>query len=183
MGIILVENFFYPTSCGNFFLVIKNKPPMHFDIPKKNCSPKIEKFHCYVHRFAVFKVDRPRATPFPKFSKLSKIYDPDFQPRQLLPSNQGFQHSTDCTCCGFGDISLLLFQYGHSEIIEVRCQQLPPGPDIGHILFLRILYHIPYHGPKSDVISYPISRLKQVGNPTSTTSQLKTRDSKDSARA
>jgi hypothetical protein len=35
------------------------------------------------------------------------------------------------------------------------------GPDIGHILFLRILYHIPYHGQKSDIISYPISRLKK----------------------
>jgi hypothetical protein len=33
--------------------------------------------------------------------------------------------------------------------------------DIGHILFLRILYHIPYHGQKSDIISYPISRLKK----------------------
>jgi hypothetical protein len=33
-------------------------------------------------------------------------------------------------------------------------------PDIGHILFLRILYHIPYHGQKSDIISYPISRFK-----------------------
>jgi hypothetical protein len=27
--------------------------------------------------------------------------------------------------------------------------------------FLRILYHIPYHGQKSDIISYPISRLKK----------------------
>jgi hypothetical protein len=33
--------------------------------------------------------------------------------------------------------------------------------DIGHILFLRILYHIPYHGQKSDIIPYPISRLKK----------------------
>jgi hypothetical protein len=33
--------------------------------------------------------------------------------------------------------------------------------DIGHILFLRILYHIPYHGQKSDIISYPISQLKK----------------------
>jgi hypothetical protein len=27
--------------------------------------------------------------------------------------------------------------------------------DIGHILFLRILYHIPYHFQKSDILSYP----------------------------
>jgi hypothetical protein len=33
--------------------------------------------------------------------------------------------------------------------------------DIGHILFLRILYHIPYHGQKSDIISYPLSQLKK----------------------
>jgi hypothetical protein len=33
--------------------------------------------------------------------------------------------------------------------------------DIGHILFLRILYHIPYHGPKKDIISYHISRPKK----------------------
>jgi hypothetical protein len=26
---------------------------------------------------------------------------------------------------------------------------------------LRILYHIPYHGQKSDIISYPITRLKK----------------------
>jgi hypothetical protein len=31
---------------------------MHFDAAKKNWSPKIEKFHCYVHRFAVSKVDQ-----------------------------------------------------------------------------------------------------------------------------
>jgi hypothetical protein len=33
--------------------------------------------------------------------------------------------------------------------------------NIGHILFLRILYHIPYHGPKKDIISYHISRPKK----------------------
>jgi hypothetical protein len=32
------------------------------------------------------------------------------------------------------------------------------NPDPGRILLLRILYHIPYHGQKSDIISYPISR-------------------------
>jgi hypothetical protein len=32
--------------------------------------------------------------------------------------------------------------------------------DPGHILFLRILYHIPYHGQKNDIISYHISRKK-----------------------
>jgi hypothetical protein len=31
--------------------------------------------------------------------------------------------------------------------------------DIGHILFLRILYHIAYHGQKSDIISYPIGYI------------------------
>jgi hypothetical protein len=31
---------------------------MHFDIPQKNCSPKIEKYNFYVLRFAVSKVDR-----------------------------------------------------------------------------------------------------------------------------
>jgi hypothetical protein len=32
------------------------------------------------------------------------------------------------------------------------------NPDPGRILLLRILYHIPYHGQKIDIISYPISR-------------------------
>jgi hypothetical protein len=41
------------------------------------------------------------------------------------------------------------------------CYFVPVIPDIGHILFLRILYHIPYHGQESDIISYPISRLKK----------------------
>jgi hypothetical protein len=27
--------------------------------------------------------------------------------------------------------------------------------------FMRILYHIPYHGQKSDIISYPISFLEK----------------------
>jgi hypothetical protein len=40
----LVENFFLP-HCGNFFMLIKMKPHMHFDIRKKNYSPKIGKFH------------------------------------------------------------------------------------------------------------------------------------------
>jgi hypothetical protein len=51
----LVENFFLP-HCGNFFLLIKKKPDMHFYIPQKKFNPKIEKCHCYVHRFAVSAV-------------------------------------------------------------------------------------------------------------------------------
>jgi hypothetical protein len=43
-----------------------------------------------------------------------------------------------------------------------RVLSWPYFSDIGHILFLRILYHILYHGQKSDIISYPISRLKKV---------------------
>jgi hypothetical protein len=58
----LAENFFSP-HCGKFFLLMKKKPHMHFDIPKNNFNPKIEKFHCYMHRFAVSKVDLPPGPP------------------------------------------------------------------------------------------------------------------------
>jgi hypothetical protein len=37
---------------------------MHFDIPQKNCRPKIEHFHCCVQRFTVSKVDLPPYTNF-----------------------------------------------------------------------------------------------------------------------
>jgi hypothetical protein len=48
---------------GYLFMLIKMKPHMHFDIRKKNYRTKIENFHCYVHRFAVSKVDLPPARP------------------------------------------------------------------------------------------------------------------------
>jgi hypothetical protein len=38
-----------------YFMLIKKKPHMPFDIPKNNCRSKIEFFYCYVHRFAVSK--------------------------------------------------------------------------------------------------------------------------------
>jgi hypothetical protein len=50
------RNLFLP-HCGNFFMLIKMKPHMHFDIRKNNYKTKIEIFHCYVHRFAVSIVD------------------------------------------------------------------------------------------------------------------------------
>jgi hypothetical protein len=33
--------------------------------------------------------------------------------------------------------------------------------DPGHILFFEDIYPIPYHGQKSDIISYPLSRQKK----------------------
>jgi hypothetical protein len=38
------RNLFLP-HCGIFFLVMIKKPHMHFDIPTKKSSPKIEKIH------------------------------------------------------------------------------------------------------------------------------------------
>jgi hypothetical protein len=49
----------------------------------------------------------------------------------------------------------------HSAIAIIDIAIRVDEPDIGHILFLRILYHIPYHGPKKDIISYHISRPKK----------------------
>jgi hypothetical protein len=61
---IKIEDFFgrkpYFTPLWQFFMLIKKKPHVHIDnIRKKNCRPKIENFHCYVHIFAVSKVDLP----------------------------------------------------------------------------------------------------------------------------
>jgi hypothetical protein len=47
------------TALWLFFMSLKKKLHMHFDIRKTNCRTKIENFHCYVHRFAVSTVDLP----------------------------------------------------------------------------------------------------------------------------
>jgi hypothetical protein len=55
LGIFLVENFFLPhctALAGRHFFLLKKRPHMNFDTPIKNYSRNIEKFHCYVHRFA-----------------------------------------------------------------------------------------------------------------------------------
>jgi hypothetical protein len=46
------RNLFF-TPLWHLFLVMIMKPHMNFDIPTKKSSPKMEKFHCYMHRFAV----------------------------------------------------------------------------------------------------------------------------------
>jgi hypothetical protein len=63
-------------------------------------------------------------------------------------------------CNGKSEITVGFFHFPSSTLWKTVVIAIF-NANIGHILFLRILYHIPYHGQKSDIISYPISQLKK----------------------